>query len=317
MGKLVDGKWQEDNVAGGSPSGRFVRARSRFRRFVQAAADAQFPAARGRYHLYIAHACPWAHRVMIVRTLKRLQDAISFSVVDPFMGPEGWHFEEGADAVNGARLLREVYLQADAGYSGRVTVPVLWDKEQATVVSNESSEIIRMLNSEFDALGADSAVDLYPEALRDEIDAVNDRVYEAVNNGVYKCGFASSQEAYDEALDALFDELERLEEHLTRHRWLAGGVFTEADVRLFTTLARFDPVYVTHFKCNKKRLADYPALLGHTREVYQLPGVRETFVLDEVRSHYYRSHESINPRRIIAGGFELDLDAPHGREHLA
>lgn len=313
---LVDGKWTTvwyDTKASG---GTFVRPETQFRDRVSADGRSAFPAAPGRYHLYVSYACPWAHRTLIVRRLKRLEDVISLSVVDPYMGPDGWAFSDGPgcvpDAVNGARFLREIYVQARSDYTGRVTVPVLWDKASRTIVSNESAEILRMLNCAFDAWG-DPAVDLYPEELRAEIDEVNALVYERVNNGVYRCGFATTQAAYEAAFDALFLTLDELDRRLGTRRYLVGDRVTEADWRLFTTLVRFDAVYVGHFKCNLRRIADYPHLSGYLRELYQVPGVADTVRFDHIKQHYYCSHEGINPTGIVPLGPALDLWAPHGR----
>jgi putative glutathione S-transferase len=319
MGLLVDGVWQDRWYDTTSTDGRFKRMDAKFRHWVTRdgapgpSGEGGFPGEAGRYHLYVSLACPWAHRTLIVRALKGLEDAIAVSVVDPHMGAEGWVFgtTPGAtpDPVNGATRLYEVYLKADPGFSGRVTVPVLWDKTRGTIVSNESAEIIRMLNDAFGAGGPD----LYPEPLRDEIDAVNARVYDAVNNGVYKAGFATTQSAYAEAYEALFSELDILEERLGRTRYLCGPDLTEADVRLFTTLVRFDPVYVGHFKCNKRRIADYPNLSGYLRDLYGLPGVADTVNLTHIKRHYYESHPAINPTGIVPLGPELDLAAPNDR----
>ncbi len=319
MGRLVDGEWRDEWYDTKSSGGRFVRKDSAFREWVRADGSTPFAPEAGRYHLYVSLACPWAHRTLIVRRLKRLEDAISVSVVHPFMGKEGWTFEnpDGTpgcieDTVNGARVLHEIYTRADPRYSGRVTVPVLWDRERETVVNNESSEILRMFNREFDALG-DASVDLYPEALREAIDAMNAYVYPRVNNGVYRCGFATTQEAYAEAFAELFEALDRLDRELGERRYLVGDRITEADWRLFTTLVRFDAVYVGHFKCNLRRIADTPNLSGYLRELYQLPGVAETVSFEHIKRHYYESHDTINPTGVVPIGPQLDLDRPHGR----
>lgn len=306
-------------------NGRFVRSDSRFRNWITAdgeagiSGDGGFKAEADRYHLYVSLACPWAHRTLIFRSLKGLQDMITVSVVHWFMGANGWSFEPGdgvvADSVNGARCLQEVYAIAEHGYSGRITVPVLWDKQRETIVNNESSEIIRMFNCAFDALGA-RPVDYYPVPLRDEIDTVNERIYQTLNNGVYKCGFAQTQEAYDEAVVPLFETLEFLEERLSRHRYLVGNTLTEADWRLFTTLVRFDPVYYGHFKCNLKRIVDYPNLSAYVRDLYQQPGIADTVNMSHIKQHYYASHESINPRRIVPRGPLVDYSLPHDRARL-
>ena len=326
MGLLVDGVWHDQWYDTAKTKGRFVRADSRFRNWVTAdgapgpSGVGGFAAEPGRYHLYVSLACPWAHRTLIFRALKGLEDVISLSVVDPFMGDQGWSFSDapGAipDGVNGKGHLHEIYTLADPRHSGRVTVPVLWDKRTGTIVSNESSEIIRMLNSAFDAFG-DASLDFYPAELRKEIDSVNAVVYETVNNGVYRSGFATSQDAYDEAFDALFATLDDLEARLGRQRYLVGDRLTEADWRLFTTLVRFDPVYVGHFKTNKKRIADYPNLSGYLRDLYQVPGVADTVNFTHIKQHYYRSHPTINPTRIVPRGPDMDLLAPHNRDRFA
>lgn len=313
MGMLIDGVWHDAWYDTKKTGGRFERSESRFRDWITADGSSAFPAAAGRYHLYAAAACPWAHRTLIFRALKGLEDMISVSVAEPLMLENGWEFAPGADPVNGARFLYEVYRVADPGYSGRVTVPALWDTHTGTIVSNESAEIIRMFNSAFDGVGAASG-DYYPGPLRDEIDAVNARVYDTVNNGVYKAGFATSQGAYDEAVAALFESLDWLEDRLARRRYLAGDRLTEADIRLFTTLVRFDSVYHGHFKCNLRRIVDYPNLWAFTREIHQLPGVAETVDLGAIKAHYYGSHPHVNPTGIVPAGPVLDFTAPHGRD---
>jgi putative glutathione S-transferase len=322
MGLLVDGKWQDRWYDTAGSGGRFVRSSAGFRNWVTADGSAGptgiggYKAEAGRYHLYIARACPWAHRTMIFRALKGLEGMIDYSVVNWLMLEDGWTFEPGEgvteDNVNGARFLHEVYTKADPHYSGRVTVPVLWDKQTGTIVSNESSEIIRMLNSAFDGIGATPG-DFYPEALQPEIDALNARIYDTVNNGVYKAGFATTQAAYEEAVRPLFESLDWLESILSKQRYLTGDQPTEADWRLWTTLLRFDPVYVGHFKCNLKRIVDYPALWSYTRELYQVPGIRETVDFDHIKRHYYMSHKTINPTGIVPLGPVLDFDAPGTR----
>ena len=329
MGMMIDGKWQRDDLRSAGAS--FVRPQTVFRNWVTAdgspgpSGEGGFKAQRGRYHLYVSLACPWAHRTLIVRALKKLDDAITVSVVDPFMGDDGWAFEApdgsvtaGAtrDDLNGARYLHEIYTLARTDYTGRVTVPVLWDRETRTIVNNESSEIIRMLNSAFDALGA-AGDDFYPQARRAEIDELNAVIYDTVNNGVYKCGFAKSQEAYETAFDPLFETLDRLERSLASRRYLVGARTTEADWRLFTTLIRFDAVYYSHFKCNLRRIIDYPNLWGYTRDLYQVPGVAETVSLAHIKRHYYASHAMINPTRIVPKGPAIDFAAPHHRAPLA
>lgn len=306
MGLLVQGEWKDRWYDTKSTGGRFVRQQAQFRHWIRAG-DPDFPPEPGRYHLYVAHACPWAHRTLIYRELLGLQDAIGVSFVHPDMLENGWEFAEGfEDPIHGARYLYEVYLKADPRFSGRVTVPTLWDTKKQTIVNNESSEIIRMLDEEFGV----NEPNLRPEAHRDAIDRINARVYDDVNNGVYKAGFATTQEAYDEAVTALFDALDWLEQLLEGERYLVGDRLTEADVRLFTTLLRFDPVYHHHFKCSKKRLRDYPNLWAHTRRVYQTPGVADTVRMDLIRRHYFYSHESINPHRIVPIPPEIDFEAP-------
>lgn len=298
--------------------GAFVRQRSVFREWVRRDGGRYRPEA-GRYHLYVSLACPWAHRAIIVRKLKRLEEVVSLSVVDPIRDEKGWRFREGdghsLDPVNGFDYLSEAYVATEPSFEGRVTVPVLWDRETRTIVNNESSEIIRMLNGEFDAWG-DPSVDLYPVELRDEIDRINELVYDDVNDGVYRCGFATSQEAYEEAFEALFARLDELDARLARQRFLVGPAWTEADWRLFTTLVRFDAVYVGHFKCNRRRIADYEHLSGYLRDLYQTPGIAETVNFDHIKRHYYVTHRGINPTGIVPRGPELHLDAPHGREAL-
>jgi len=322
VGRLVDGVWHDEWYDTEASGGRFVRDQSRFRSWVTRdgspgpTGEGGFAAERGRYHLYVSYACPWAHRTLIFRVLKHLEDAIDVSVVHWHMGPNGWTFDRGpgttGDALFGSRHLYEIYLRADSRYSGRVTVPVLWDKQKGTIVSNESAEIIRMLNSGFDAVGAHGP-DFCPEPLRAGIDEVNALVYDRVNNGVYKAGFATTQEAYAEAAAALFATLDDLEERLARQRWLVGDRLTEADWRLFTTLLRFDAVYVGHFKCNLRRLVDFPRLWAYARELYQTPGVAGTVHFDHIKNHYYGSHRTINPTGIVPLGPIVDWSAPHGR----
>ncbi len=326
MGLLVNGVWQDQWYDTKTTGGRFVRHDSVFRNWVTVdgskgpSGEDGFKAGPGRYHLYVSLACPWAHRTLIFRKLKRLENVISLSVVDPLMGEEGWTFSDfpGAipDHVNGKKRLYEVYLLANPNFSGRVTVPVLWDKERKTVVNNESSEIIRMLNSAFNAFTG-AREDYYPEALRGEIDRINKFVYPNINNGVYRTGFATTQEAYEEAFRDLFSALDEVEKILSARRYLAGGRITEADWRLFTTLIRFDPVYFGHFKCNLRRIADYPNLSNYLRELYQWPGVAETVNFDHIKRHYYMSHLQINQTRIVPAGPEIKLDAPHNRARLA
>jgi glutathionyl-hydroquinone reductase len=316
MGMLVNGEWRDVTYDTSSTDGRFERPSSAFRNWVTADGSAGltgtggFVAERGRYHLYVSLACPWAHRTLIMRRLKGLEDVVSLSVVHWQMRELGWTFSPGpcvtGDPVNGAQALYEVYLAADQRYSGRVTVPVLWDKERQTIVSNESAEILRMFNSAFDGVGATPG-DYYPKQLRADIDALNDRIYRDVNNGVYRAGFATTQEAYEEAVRSLFETLDWLESKLSRSRYLLGDQLNEADIRLFTTLVRFDAVYHGHFKCNIRRIADYPALWRFTRDVYNLKGVAETVNMHHIRHHYYESHTTINPSGIVPAGPALDF----------
>jgi glutathionyl-hydroquinone reductase len=324
MGLLERGAWRQDDPQM-VKDGRFNRRPTTFRNFVTAdgspgpTGEGGFPAEAGRYHLYVSLACPWAHRTLIFRKLKKLDDAISVSIVEAFMGKDGWQFgnDPGAtlDTVNGKTLLRDVYLLSDPSYSGRVTVPVLWDKKRHLIVNNESSEIIRMFNSAFDAL-TDVRTDFYPPALRAEIDRLNDVIYPTVNNGVYRSGFATTQEAYEEAARALFATLDELEARLARQRYLVGTQLTEADWRLFTTLVRFDLVYYSHFKCNLRRIVDYPNLWNYLRDLYQMPGVAETISVDHIKRHYYGSHRSVNPTGIVPIGPLIDFTQPHDRARL-
>ncbi len=329
MGRLVDGKWQDVWYDTKATRGRFERSQSQFRNWVTAdgsagpTGKAGFKAEAGRYHLYVSLACPWAHRTLIFRKLKKLEDLISVSVVDYLMLENGWEFKTrtddgGAatgDTLFGLDYLYQLYLKADPDYSGRVTVPVLWDKRENTIVSNESAEIIRMMNSAFDGLTG-STLDFYLEDLREDIDTLNAIVYDTVNNGVYKAGFATAQDAYEEAVTALFKTLDTLDARLAKSRYLFGDRLTEADWRLFTTLLRFDPVYVGHFKCNIRRIADYKNLSGYLRDLYQQQGIAETCNLTHIKGHYYGSHRTINPTGIIPVGPALDLNEPHGREKI-
>lgn len=322
MGLLQDGVWVDKWYDTKSTGGRFVRKQSSFRNWVTADGSAGpsgqggFKAEAGRYHLYISHACPWANRTMIFRAIKGLEQMIDVSVVNWLMEKDGWTFDPApgviGDPVNNAQFLWQVYVAAEAKYNGRVTVPILWDKKTKTIVSNESEEIIRMFNSAFDDIGTVEG-DYYPLAMREEINAINARVYSDVNNGVYKAGFATSQSVYGEEVTKLFDTLEWLEEKLSKSRYLLGDKITEADWRLFTTLVRFDKVYVGHFKCNIKRIADYPNLFGFVRELYQYPGVAGTVNFEHIKNHYYMSHESINPTRIVPVGPDVDFNGAHGR----
>jgi putative glutathione S-transferase len=296
--------------------GEFVRQPSAFRDRITADGSSGFTARSGRYHLYVSYACPWAHRTIIFHKLKGLETAIGMTVVDPVRDQRGWAFTDapgcGPDPLNGFRFLSEAYHATDPSFDGRVTVPVLWDKQERRIVNNESADIIRMFNSEFDAWGR-ADLDFYPRSLRVEIDAVNDEVYASVNNGVYRCGFATTQEAYDEAFERLFTSLDGLERRLAGQRYLVGDALTEADWRLFTTLVRFDPVYHGHFKCNLRRLVDYPNLWSYTRELFQIPGVADTVNLDHIKRHYYVTHRTINPHGVVPRGPEIDFGQPHGR----
>lgn len=314
MGVMIDGKWHEQSLFDLAKDGDFKRKESSFRNWVKP--GGQFPPEAGRYHLYVSLACPWAHRTLIMRALKGLQDMICVSVVNWFMGEDGWTFDDGdgvvPDPVFNATYLRDVYAVAKPDYTGRVTVPVLLDTHSRQIVSNESAEIIRMFNSAFDGLGAMEG-DYWPEALRGEIEAVNARIYDTLNNGVYKSGFATTQASYEKAVYPLFDTLDWMEAKLSRQRWLAGDTFTEADIRAFATLIRFDPVYHGHFKCNRARIVDYPNLWAYTRQIYQMQGVADTVDLTHIKSHYYASHDAINPTRIVAIGPDQDYWQPHGR----
>lgn len=316
MGLLVDGEWKDQWYDTKSTGGKFKRQDSAFRNWLSKDKNAEFPAKEGRYHLYVSYACPWAHRTLIFRALKRLEKLISVSVVHWRMLENGWEFAPDVglpDHLGNHLFMHQIYTVAKPDYTGRVTVPVLWDKKTNRIVSNESADIIRMLNTAFDDLGAKPG-DYYPEDLRTEIDAINERVYNDVNNGVYKSGFATAQDAYEDAVTTLFGTLDWLEDRLSIHRYLAGDRLTEADWRLFTTLIRFDPVYHGHFKCNLKMLKDYPNLWAYTRELYHVPGIRQTVFFDHIKGHYYESHLMINPTGIVPKGPILDLDLPHGRD---
>ena len=323
MGLLIDGTWHDTWYDTAKTGGRFERAAAKFRNWITADGSAGpsgtggFAAESGRYHLYVSLACPWAHRTLIFRALKGLEDHIGVSVVHPDMLDHGWSFStdfEGAtgDLLYGSDFAHQVYTRADPSFSGRVTVPILWDRQRETIVSNESAEIIRMFNTAFDGLTGNSA-DFWPEDLREKIEPVNARIYDSLNNGVYKSGFATTQEAYDEAVQPLFDTLDWLEARLGETRYLMGDRITEADWRLFTTLIRFDPVYHVHFKCSRQRIVDYPNLWDYTRELYQWPGVATTVNFDHILRHYYYSHDGINPHRIVPVAPTPDLWAPHGR----
>ena len=323
MGRIVDGQWVTEALITSAKDGAFKRADAVYRNWITCDGSVGptgvggYAAASGRYHLYVSYACPWAHRTLIFRALKGLTDHVSVDVVHPDMLDQGWTFDTDYAGATGDRLfgsdkLHQIYTRADSNASGRATVPVLWDKETGTIVSNESSEIIRMFNSAFDDLTG-NRLDFYPESLRTEIDAVNHRIYNTLNNGVYRCGFAVSQQAYDVAVNELFDTMDWLEDRLTGQRYLAGDHVTEADWRLFPTLARFDGVYHGHFKCSRNRLIDFPSLWGYARELYQMPGVAETVNIDHIRRHYHYSHESINPTRIVPLAPQIDWLKPHGR----
>ncbi len=319
MGTMVDGKWRTDAWIRDN-EGRFEREPTTFRDAVTDDPGGDFPVAAGRYHLYVSYACPWAHRTLIVRALMGLQDAISVSVVHPHMLEDGWSFDTDfpgttGDGLYDLRFARELYQKADPNYSGRVTVPILWDTETQTIVNNESREIIRMFSSAFPSL-ATTTTDLFPEAAHDKIDHFIDAIYEPINNGVYRSGFATTQQAYEEAVDELFSALRRFEDHLGENRFLAGELFTEADVCLFTTLLRFDPVYYGHFKCNIQHVYEFPHLWNYTLEIYQMPGVADTCFLDHIQEHYYYSHETINPTRVVPVGPRLNRNTPHDRARL-
>ncbi len=325
MGILVNGEWRRDDDTEVEDRA-FKRATSNFRDWITADGSPGpdgakgYPAESGRYHLYVSYACPWAHRTIIFRALKGLEEHIGMSVVSPYLGDESWTFEMDAEGTTGdpvedSTYLRDLYLAARPDVSGRVTVPVLWDKKTGSIVSNESAEIIRMFNTAFDGITADGQ-DFYPEDLREEIDAVNKRVFADVNNGVYKAGFATGQKPYADAVAALFDTLDWLEDRLSRQRYLAGDRITEADWRLFTSAVRFDAVYHGHFKCNRRKPSEYPNLTGWIRELYQVPGVAPTVRLDHIVPHYYWSHDWINPSRVVAVGPKPEFDRPHGRDRL-
>ena len=325
MGLLVDGKWHDKWYDTDKTGGKFEREAARFRNWVTEdgtlgpQGEGGFQAESGRYHLYVSMACPWAHRTLIFRKLKGLEPHIAVSVVHPDMVENGWEFrpddENHRDHLYNGQFMHQLYTRAAPTYSGRVTVPVLWDTHQQTIVSNESADIIRMLNSAFDGLdGVKAELDFYPSELRSGIEAVNERVYHTVNNGVYKAGFATAQDKYEEAYAELFRSLDWLEDRLSTQRYLVGRQLTEADWRLFTTLVRFDAVYFSHFKCNRQRIADFPALSAYVRDLYQVPGVAETVDLEQIKRHYYVSQRTINPTQVVPVGPQVELDAPHGRE---
>ena len=316
---LVDGEWRTDAYESTNDDGEFDRQVTSFRDRVENDPEATHPAEADRYHLYVSYACPWAHRALLVRALRGLEDVISVDVVDPYRQNDGWEFAPSKagctpDSIGGAEYLREVYTAADPDFTGRVTVPVLWDREEETIVNNESREIIRMLDTAFSHLGHDTT--LYPEGYRDDVDRVIDEIYDPINNGVYRAGFAGTQEAYENAIDDLFDALDHWEGVLSDRRYLCGSRLTEADVCMFTTLIRFDHVYHTHFKCNVRQIRDYPNLWNYLKELYQLPGVAGTVNVEHITEHYYRSHADLNPKGLVARGPPPKFDGPHDRDRL-
>lgn len=318
LGMLKNGKWTADREQE-DEKGSFVRPSTTFRNQITADGSSGYQAAADRYHLYVSLACPWAHRTLIMRSLKGLTDAISVSIVDPVMGENSWEFSTAPgcipDSVNHARYLWELYAKVEPDYTGRVTVPVLWDKQTSQIVNNESREIIRMLDTEFESIATQKA-DLYPQALRSQIDETIDAIYQPINNGVYRAGFATKQDAYDEAVTELFEALDHWEEVLGKQRYLCGSELTEADICIFTTLLRFDAVYYVHFKCNLRRIVDYPNLWGYLRDLYQHPGVKETCNLDHIKLHYYKSHPKVNPSGIVPKGPIIDFESAHGRDRF-
>ncbi|WP_226011783.1 glutathione S-transferase family protein [Halomicrobium salinisoli] len=320
MNMLVDGEWRTDAYELTNEDGEFERGTTSFRDRIEDDPDARFQAEAGRYHLYVSYACPWAHRTLITRAIKGLEDAISVNVVDPYRDDDGWQFtpdKEGCteDTVNGADYLREVYQAADPDMTGRVTVPVLWDTEEETIVNNESEEVMRMLDTEMGAV-AERDVDLYPEGYQDEVDRIIDDIYEPINNGVYRTGFADSQEAYDRAVTELFDALDHWDDVLADQRYLAGDRLTEADIAMFTTLVRFDEVYHTHFMCNHQFIREYDNLWPYLRDLYQTPGFGETVNMDHIKEHYYTTHPDVSPKRIVPMGPDPDFEATHDRDDL-
>ncbi|GAB4393344.1 MAG: glutathione S-transferase family protein [Gammaproteobacteria bacterium] len=319
MGMLVEGKWQDVWYDTTKTGGAFKREQSQFRQWIKADGSTPFAPEMDRYHLYVSLACPWASRTLIMRKLKQLENIIGLSIVDPLMREHGWVFSKNTDCipdtVNHCEYAYQLYTLANSHYTGRVTVPILWDKHTKTIVNNESSEIMRIFNQEFNHL-THNTLDMYPPELRPEIDKINDDIYHTINNGVYKCGFATEQPVYEQAYDELFAALDHYEQHLSQHRYLVGKQITEADWRLFVTLIRFDAVYVGHFKCNKKRIADYPNLHNYIRELYQYPGVADTVNFEHIKQHYYRSHITINPTQIVPKGPELTFNAAHDRARL-
>ena len=314
MNMLVDGEWRTDAYQTTNEEGEFDRQETSFRDRIQDDPDAEFPAESGRYHVYISRACPWAHRVAMTRRLKGLEDDVSLSIVEPVRYEDGWEFsEEYPDPLYGEAFLRDVYVRADPEFTGRVTVPVLWDKERETIVNNESREIMRMLDTEFEG---PNGVDLWPEGHREAVDRAIDDIYDPINNGVYRAGFADTQAAYENAVEDVFEALDHWEDVLEEQRYLVGDVLTEADVAMFATLIRFDHVYHTHFKCNRQAIHEYPNLWNYTKELYQLPGVAETVNVDHITRHYYMSHGDVNPKRLVPTGPDIDFSAPHNRDRL-
>jgi len=320
MNMLVDGEWRTDAYEATNDEGEFERSETTFHDRVEDDPDARFRPEAGRYHLYVSYACPWAHRTLLVRSLKGLEDAVSVDVVDPYRDEGGWQFtpeKDGCtpDTVNGSDYLREIYQAADPDATTRVSVPVLWDRQEETIVNNESAEILRMFDTEMDDL-ATRDVDLYPEGYRDEVDEIIEAIYEPINNGVYRAGFATNQAPYDDAVDELFSALDHWDEVLADQRYLAGDRLTEADICMFTTLVRFDQVYHTHFMCNVRQIRDYEHLWPYLRDLYQTPGVAETVHMDHIKEHYYTTHPDVNPSGIVARGPDLDFEAPHDRDDL-
>ncbi|MDG5759764.1 glutathione S-transferase family protein [Natronococcus sp. A-GB1] len=320
MNMLVDGEWRTDAYEATDDDGSFDRQETTFRDRIRDDPNAEFQPEAGRYHLYVSYACPWAHRTLVTRALKGLEDAISVSVVDPYRGEDGWQFTPEKedcthDHVHDVNYLRELYVRADPDVTARVTVPVLWDKREDTIVNNESREVMRMLDTEFDSV-ASRDVNLYPDGYREEVDRIIDEIYEPINNGVYRAGFATKQDPYDEAIDELFEALDHWNGILEDQRYLAGDRLTEADIAMFTTLVRFDNVYHTHFMCNVNQIRDYENLWPYLRDLYQTPGVADTVDMDHINEHYYTTHPDVNPHRIVARGPDLAFDAPHDRDEL-
>ena len=318
MGMLINGKLTADWLAKEMDEGEFKRMDSTFRNWICADGSTEFKAEADRYHLYVSNACPWAHRTVIFRKLKKLENIIGLSVVEADMLEDGWTFAEQGeymDHLHGFKFAHEIYTRADKNFTGQITVPILWDKKLNTIVNNESSEIIRMLNSEFNAF-TEVKTDFYPQNLREKIDEINQPIYDNINNGVYRCGFSTTQAAYEKAFDRLFNQLNKVETILSKQRYLVGNEITEADWRLFTTLIRFDAVYVGHFKCNLKRIADYPNLSNYLRELYQIEGIAETVDINYIKRHYYFSHTTVNPTQLVPKGPELNFDKAHNRDKI-